>query len=63
MTLDNLNVTGVEVSRDLLSLKIYYTDYISVGYVKLSESTESEENSDKNSDNNLKKKISEKGIK
>ena len=60
--LNNLNVTGVEVSRDLSVAKIYYTDYISVGYVKLSESTESEENSDKNSDNNLKRKSVKKAL-
>ena len=60
--LNNLNVTGVEVSRDLSVAKIYYTDFISVGYVKLSESSESEENSDKNSDNNLKRKSVKKAL-
>lgn len=60
--LNNLNVTGVEVSRDLSVAKIYYTDFISVGYVKLSESSESEENSDKNNDNNQKRKSVKKAL-
>ena len=49
--LNNLNVTGVDVSRDLSVAKIYYTDFISVGYVKLSES-EADADAGKNKSNN-----------
>ncbi len=52
--LNNLNVTGVEVSRDLSVAKIYYTDFISVGYVKLSES---DADSDKNNDNHKRNSV------
>ena len=51
--LNNLNITGVEVSRDLSVAKIYYTDFISVGYVKTSDFAEfsgSDNRSCKNND-------------
>ena len=47
--LNNLNLTGVEVSRDLSVAKIYYTDFISVDYV-----INTEEPSDKSDANNKK---------
>jgi ribosome-binding factor A len=57
--LNNLNITGVEVSRDLSVAKIYYTDFISVGYVKLSES---DADSGKNNDNNHKRNSVKKAL-
>ena len=59
--LNNLNVTGVEVSRDLSVAKIYYTDFISVGYVKLPEDdTDSDKNNDANHKRNSVKKALDK---
>jgi ribosome-binding factor A len=59
--LNNLNVTGVDVSRDLSVAKIYYTDFISVGYVKLSEDdTDSGKSNDDNHKRNSVKKALDK---
>lgn len=59
--LNNLNVTGVEVSRDLSVAKIYYTDFISVGYVKLpGDDTDSDKNNDANHKRNSVKKALDK---
>ena len=59
--LNNLNITGVEVSRDLSVAKIYYTDFISVGYVKLSEDdTDSGKSNDDNHKRNSVKKALDK---